>query len=171
MLEAAANRLAAAALQNIPLAAVEAELVNSAPERLLKSFSRRLGYLHTSMQAVAIVQRWLGNDGLLGKVGELNDLGRALFRNVAPVSPEAALSALERTLLEPDAGESGSGYVHLYLLRSLAYDATLFERCTKLMSRIAERVGTTALSKRCKMFSFRCLSSTFPALMQLLKSE
>lgn len=144
---AIANRLAAAALQNIPLAAVEAELVNSAPERLLKSFSRRLGYLHTSMQAVAIVQRWLGNDGLLGKVGELNDLGRALFRNVAPVSPEAALSALERTLLEPDAGESGSGYVHLYLLRSLAYDATLFERCTKLMSRIAERVGDNSAVK------------------------
>src|SRR5438552_6686579 len=99
------------------------------------------------MQAVAIVQRWLGNDGLLGKVGELNDLGRALFRNVAPVSPEAALSALARTLLEPDAGEAGSGYVHLYLLRSLAYDATLFERCSKLMPRLAERVGDNSAVK------------------------
>jgi hypothetical protein len=42
---AIANRLAAAALQDIPFAAIEEQLINGAPARLLKSFSRRLSYL------------------------------------------------------------------------------------------------------------------------------
>ena len=37
--QAIANRLATSALQNIPMAAIEAQIVNG-PERLLKSFSR-----------------------------------------------------------------------------------------------------------------------------------
>jgi hypothetical protein len=45
---AIANRLAAMALQNIPRATLSAKLVHGAPERLLQSFSRRLGYLDSS---------------------------------------------------------------------------------------------------------------------------
>ena len=55
---AIANRLAALALQNIPFGAIEAKLVNGAPERLLRSFSRRLGYLHASQEALGIVEQW-----------------------------------------------------------------------------------------------------------------
>ena len=98
---AIANRLAAMALQNIPLAAIGAQLIDGAPERLIKSFSRRLGYLHDSKEAVRIVEQWLRIGGLLGEVAELNDLSRAIFHNVAPVSPGAVLAALERALNGP----------------------------------------------------------------------
>ena len=51
----------------------------------MKSFSRRLGYLHASKEAQAIVKRWLGEGGLLENVLKFNDLGKAMFENVAPV--------------------------------------------------------------------------------------
>lgn len=93
---AIANRLAATALQNISYAEIEKHLLSS--ERLFRSFSRRLGYLHGSKEAVAIVRRWLGGGGLLESVIGFNDLRRAIFDNVAPVAPEDTLAALERAL-------------------------------------------------------------------------
>jgi hypothetical protein len=38
---------------------------------------------------------------MLGNPKELNDLGYAIFNNIAPVEPERTLSALERSLLGP----------------------------------------------------------------------
>ena len=72
-------------------------------------------------------------------VDAFDDLSRAMFVNNAPVAPEAALSALERALL----GSEGDELLkrckgHLHLLRSLAYDPALFERCIGLILKIAE---------------------------------
>ena len=97
--QAIANRLAARALQDIPTATVEAWLVNAAPERLVRSFSRRLGYLDVCPEARQIVRRWLADGGWLANVADLNEFGTTLFTNIAPVDPEASLSALERVLL------------------------------------------------------------------------
>jgi hypothetical protein len=47
---AVANRLAKRALQTIPPAKVKSVLVDNAPERILRSFSRRLGYLDDSKE-------------------------------------------------------------------------------------------------------------------------
>jgi hypothetical protein len=139
--QAIANRLATEALQNIPFSLIERELVNGAPERLLRSFSRRLGYLHTCKKAVAVVHRWLSDGGLLSKVLELDELSRTVFRNVAPVSPDAALAALERNFesrrADPATIEGPDFFLHL--LRSLAYEATLFERCAALISQVVQR--------------------------------
>jgi len=107
---------------------------------LIRSFSRRLGYLDSSQEARTIVKQWLGTGGWLGNVADLNDLGRTILNNVAPVAPEAALSALERALLDPKDSETVvkcSRYLHL--LRSLAYDPALFERCIALILKIAEK--------------------------------
>jgi hypothetical protein len=146
---AIANRLAVLGLQNIPLTTIRAQLVNAAPERLLKSFSRRLGYLHQSTEAVVIVREWLAPEGLLGNVPALNDLGRAMFENVAPVAPEAALSALERARLGANGSEAaGLGADQIDLLRSLAYDAALFERCVNLILKIAGAESSGNQSKR-----------------------
>ncbi len=98
---AIANRLAALALQNIPPSAMESCFMLNGRERLLKSFSRRLGYLNDSLQARSIVSGWLSPGGMLEKPEEFNDLGYAIFYNIAPVEPERALSALERSLLGP----------------------------------------------------------------------
>jgi hypothetical protein len=53
---AIANRLATMALQNIPYFVIDSAIVNGPSERLLRSFSRRLGYLNASKEAQAIVQ-------------------------------------------------------------------------------------------------------------------
>jgi hypothetical protein len=136
---AIANRLAAGALQNIPLETLETWLVDSGPDRLTRSFSRRLGYLHSSTEAQAVVKKWLGAGGWLEKVTELNELGRAAFSYVAPVAPEAVLSGIERSVHEYGSGEAARKCrPYISLLRSIAYDPALFDRCIALMVKIVE---------------------------------
>lgn len=93
---AIANRLAARALSRIPREIVVSTFLQSS-ERLMKSFTRRLNFLHDCDCAVEIVDEWLREDGWIGKgLGNLNPFGMELFRNVAPVSPEKALEAIDR---------------------------------------------------------------------------
>ncbi|MGY6644832.1 MAG: hypothetical protein ACXIVD_06385 [Salinarimonas sp.] len=134
---AIANQLAARALEDTPLDLIEQQLVTEGTERLARSFSRRLSFLNDSPRAVEIVERWLAPSGLLGDITTLNDLRCTMFENVAPVSPAATLAALER------AGESDPPAVakiwhqHRSILRSLAYDAVLFERSLEMLARAA----------------------------------
>jgi hypothetical protein len=146
---AIANRLAATALESIPPATLNG-FVEKAPSRLLRSLSRRLGYLDGSKEARAIVQGWLGPGGLLNDLGALSELGRAMFDNVAPVAPGAALSALEELLGGADESALRNSTHFISLLRSLAYDAVYFERAVALLVRFArlprggQSVGDTA---------------------------
>jgi hypothetical protein len=125
------------ALQNIPPAKVQSLLVDNASERLLRSFSRRLGYLDDSKEAKAIVQAWLVPDGLLSNVANLNDLGQAMLSNIAPVAPEAVLSALENALSGADEATLRSCTHFVRLMRSLAYEPTFFERALALLVQFA----------------------------------
>lgn len=131
---AIANRLAATALREIPPELVERQF---STRRLLTSYSRRLGYLHECNEAKLIVEKWLGKDGLLGDVGQLNDFGLRLFQNIAPVSPEATLVAIERVIVDgqtarlcDDVSRRDTVISILYLI---AYDASLFDRSVKAM--------------------------------------
>jgi hypothetical protein len=141
---AIANRLAAAGLQDIPFAAIEAQLINGAPARLLKSLSRRLGYLDTSPEAARIATDWLAPGGLLGDVGNLNDLGRSMFSNIAPVVPQETLAALERALAAAPVVWAKD---MVELLRSLAWDPALFERSVTLLAKIAAQGDKTGASE------------------------
>jgi len=134
---AIANRLALTALEEIPFEVIERELINNGPTRLLKSFSRRLGYLEASPPAQTIVRRWLAPGGLLADVANLNELGVAMLVNIAPVAPEATLAAIERGFGSGEAPEASSMGRVTELLRSLAWDAALFERCAMLLAEIA----------------------------------
>ncbi|MBI3476656.1 MAG: hypothetical protein HY010_13065 [Acidobacteria bacterium] len=135
---AIANRLAARALQDIPTTIVEKHLVNEAPERLLRSFSRRLGYLDGSQEAKQISRNWLGVGGLLSDVLNLNELGESMFRNIAPVDPDATLSALERAVLGSTSGDSAKKCArYVQLLVSLAYEPQHFERSVALLAKAA----------------------------------
>jgi hypothetical protein len=135
---AVANRLATIALREIPLTIIEQQFDTN---RLLKSFSRRLSYLHESDEAKRIAEMWLASGGFLDHVGDFNELGHAMFENVAPVSPTATLRAIERSLF----GARAEGVVRDgrhrdsigAVLRSIAYDASLFERCTNAMITLA----------------------------------
>ncbi len=136
---AISNRLAATALQNIPRASITAHLVQEAPARLLKSFSRRLGYLDTSIEAATIVREWLAPDGLLGQVAGLDNLKRTMLEYVAPVAPDAALEALERALVDPASADTlPRCREYARLLRLLAWDSGLFDRCIKLLATLAQ---------------------------------
>lgn len=103
--QAIANRLAADALEYVSYESIERQIVAQDPSvidetRLLRSFSRRLGYLHDSEEAREIVGQWLSPDGLLGVAPESNrwSLYTELLTNVAPVDPEGALEVIERLL-------------------------------------------------------------------------
>jgi hypothetical protein len=126
---AIANRLAVLALKSIPLESIEAAFTT---ERLMRSFSRRIGYLHESAEAIRVVEKWMGNGGLLENVAQLNELGVAMFGNVAPIAPAATLSALESALEGPNSDEIKNESMRrdrfASLLRSLAYDADHFDR-------------------------------------------
>lgn len=151
---ALANRLAARALEDIPLASIQRALVEPAPARLARSFSRRLSFLHDQPAAQAIVRQWLSPSGLLGDAWILDDTKWEMFENAAPVLPAAAFAAIERAPVRPAAGfvaiESplGQGFAAATeysrrrafsrLLRSIAYDASLFDRCAQALIGIVE---------------------------------
>ncbi|MFK7866472.1 MAG: hypothetical protein AB8B77_03430, partial [Alphaproteobacteria bacterium] len=80
--QAIANKLAKDALKKTHQATIHQDIinsvnvnsvnvnsgnVNSGKEHLIKSFSRRLSYLHDSEAAVEIAAKWLAPDGLIGK--------------------------------------------------------------------------------------------------------
>jgi hypothetical protein len=159
--QAIANRLAATALQNIPRAFINNELVDGAPERLRKSLAHRLGYLHKSLEAQDIVIQWLSPQGFLGNVAELAETDRAVLEHIAPVAPATALGAIERALHTDDdhTVQRCAHYVHL--LRSLAYDPALFERATVLMVRLLLAEGEDSQGKKGEQDVFASLFSLY----------
>jgi hypothetical protein len=138
---AVANRLAQLALQNFHPDTIKDTLVTNATPRLRRSFSRRLGYLHASQQARAIVNEWLEPGGLLADVANLNDDERAMLANVAPVMPDITLTAVERAVSGADSSVLQKCSHLSRLLRSLAYDAERFERAIAILVRLAQATG------------------------------
>lgn len=134
---ALANRLAARALEDIPYPLIEKTLVTSGDEHLARSFSRRLSYLTSHPKAIEIVRRWLSDGGMLGDVTAFSPLQTAMFRNVAPVDPETTLKALERAACAGQEIAVDVWVENAGLLRSLAYDAPLFDRSVAMLARAA----------------------------------
>ena len=139
---AIANRLAKRALESIPRDVIVQAFLSSS-ERLVRSFSRRLSYLHDCEPAIEIANDWLRPDGWLGSnVVNLNSLGFDVLKNIAPVSPPETLDAIERAVSECGDGTFLSdSNLHackfVSLLRHLAYDSELFTRSAGLMSHFA----------------------------------
>lgn len=140
---AIANRLAKLALESIPKDEIIEGFLNSGSERLIKSFSRRLSYLHDCEQAVEIVNELLLPEGWLGNANcNFNELGITVFKNIAPVSPVKTLEAIENAA-EDDDGKTFTSRDNVYydrfvrLLRHLAYDPDIFDRSVKIMCRFA----------------------------------
>lgn len=169
---AIANRLAARALEDLPYDLIDQQLVSGGTPRLAKSFSRRLSFLHDHPTAKTIVERWFAPGGLLHNVSTLNDLGRAMFQNAAPVLPEAALLALEQVAANTSDVASLVWRQHLLLLRSLAYDPPLFERCVEALAQAAtqaedERAAKEVSDAFVSLFPI-CLSGTHATIGQRL---
>lgn len=135
---ALANRLAKQALEKLPRSEIMSAFQGH--ERLLKSFSRRLSYLHDSPEACEIAQQWMGK--WLANPTTLNELEQALFFNLAPLAPEQALANIEMAVN----GDQGIAFISSWssreqwmaLVRSLAYDPKLFDRAARLCLAYAE---------------------------------
>jgi len=135
---AIANKLAKLALESIPKDTLMRQ-VSSSSDRLFKSFSRRLSYLHDNDLATKIASDLLESNGLIGKsLYCLSDLGLQVLKNIAPVSPEQTLRAIERAAN----GERGEEFISrnwqgynefVQLLRHLAFSPELFSRSVKLL--------------------------------------
>jgi hypothetical protein len=135
---AVANRLAVRALERLTPGAIADRLVTKG-ERLLRSFSRRLSFLHDVASAADLAAAWFAPGGLLGDVPRFNEFGFDIFRNMAPLAPAAALAAISRGALT-DAGWKGfnpyfgtrqsRGYLS-ELLRALAFDVELFDEAAE----------------------------------------
>lgn len=134
---AIANRLAVRALEDTPYDLIDQHLISGGTKRLARSFTRRLSFLHDHPKAIAIVEKWLAPNGLLGDVKNFDDHCRAMFENIAPVLPGATLAALERVgSSHPDIATT-VWRQYLPILRSLAYAPPLFERSTQLLMSVA----------------------------------
>jgi hypothetical protein len=133
--QAIANTLAAHALERIPAADFD-RFCLAVPRRMLKSTSRRLGFLHYSQVAQSTVARWLQARGPLGDLLAMGDVGVQVLTNIAPVAPEAVLSQLECELgqVEPNDRER---HKWISLIKALGYDADLFDRAVTLLARFA----------------------------------
>ena len=135
---AIANRLAKDALNSMPPRTVVKAFLSGGSERLIKSFSRRLSYLHDCEPAIEIAEEWLKPDGWLGATNcNFNSLGLSVFENIAPIVPEATLTMLERAINESNGLKRLNRHEFIRLLRHIAYDAELFQRSARLLSRLA----------------------------------
>ncbi len=170
---AIANRLASTALQNMPSMALDACFLVAGRERLLKSFSRRLGQLGGSAEAQSIAKGWLRPGGVLANVLGLNELCQEMFNNIAPVVQEETLEAVERVLLRSEDPETATTCKrYLRVLRLLAWEARLFDRCIALIARIAEAGDVDSNRDECRrvfvsLFPL-CLSGTHATIEQRL---
>nr|WP_244361150.1 alpha/beta hydrolase [Alteromonas sp. K632G] len=173
-----ANRLARLALQNVPHSNIVKFINSNTQPRLLKSFSRRIGYLNDSEEAVKLASLWLKADGvidLLFKKGN-DDLSISLLANIAPIIPNEVLTYLEQrakfdsTFLSRD----NPHYISITrLLRSLAYEDDLFSQCFDLLCRFAltEKKGENNNSVRSLLRSLfqLYLSATHATLERRVK--
>lgn len=136
---ALANRLAKRAFEDIPLQRIEHVIVTGSSARMLRSFSRRIGYLHDDERAVALAAKWFAAGGLLDHLGKLNTLGEEVFENIAPVNPAATLSFIEEAAAKSEgwffSEENDDKAQILRVLRSLAYGSDLFRRSASLLQR------------------------------------
>ena len=141
---AIANRLASQALTKIPHAELIRVFCKEGNERLLKSFAKRLGYLHDNNQAIRIVEILLSPEGKIGhpdalvEDGNLNGKEVQTLVNLAPVIPVLTLSVIKRAVEKHGANifsyrHSRTGRQFGALLWHLAYDQQLFEDCVRLL--------------------------------------
>jgi hypothetical protein len=138
---AIANRLALRSLDAYPPQTLIRMFVSEASERVARSFSRRLGYLHESKTAAAIANEWLRPDGLLGDATKLHEFGRQMLENIAPINQRAALDAVLRATESEEFLSVTNLNRSLFarLLRSLAYDSILFNDAASALLRFALR--------------------------------
>ncbi|HHQ4441800.1 TPA: hypothetical protein ACSP1W_001016 [Aeromonas veronii] len=172
---AVTNRLAALALDSIPVEQLRATFEATGRQRLLMSFAHRLGLLHDHTVAKEIVKIWLEPDGLLGRITTLDDILARMLDYIAPVSPEILLDRIETVLVSSNFMGMKPGYNSrrtsiINLLCLLAYESNAFGRCIRLLIHLAdyekENDGNNPLTRQITNFFQAYLSGTHATLEQ-----
>jgi hypothetical protein len=137
---AISNRLALHALESYPKDTLVEKLIDNASERVARSFSRRLGFLHESKRACEIVTEWLRPGGRMGDATKLSELERQVFNNIAPIDQNSTLENLlrateSREFLSTENRDRGH---FARAARSLAYEPELFENAVEILLRFAQ---------------------------------
>ena len=156
--QALSDRLAARALERIPVENILAAFDTLASPRLLISFGKRLRHLHDHQIAQAIINEWISPGGRLYDFCNLQEHDIRLLDNVAPVAPETVLLGIERETRKGSANHFFSKLNPHYrvvadLLTSLAYEPDLFERCVRLLTAFALTEGDGERGIRDPLFS------------------
>ncbi len=137
-----ANRLARAALQNIPENQFVHFFNENTDRRILISVSRRISYLDNCTEALDIVVNWLKKKGVINKLLDNGEgtLALTLLTNLAPVSPQKTLEFLSN-VAENDANfltiKNPDFSLLADLLRSLAYEPEHFSQSVRFLVDIA----------------------------------
>lgn len=160
---AIANRLAAGALRRMPPLAFD-KFCRSLPERMRRSMSRRLGFLHDVSEARDVVVRWLVPTGPVGDL--LTEPGLSMLTNIAPVHPEAVLERIETAFTTSAVEALTDGNLRrgawVPLLKALAYEEALFPRAARLLAQLVASEGPDE--------KFNSAKSAFGELFQLYLS-
>ncbi len=136
---AIANGLARRMLESVPEHLLYEALIEEGGERIARSFSRRLGFLHDCQKAVAMASRMVAGDGNLGELTALSDFERQMFANLAPVDPKGALDAIERAA-EKEGFLSINNHARARfarVARSIAYEPEYFDDAALILRRFA----------------------------------
>ncbi len=172
---AIANRLAIRALENIPNYMICNILQKN--ERLFKSFSRRLSYLHNCQEARKMAKQWLSEGEMLGDISNLNELGISIFRNLAPINPKETLYSIQRMLSSENKDVFFSCQNRHYkqfvrILCSLAYESELFCEAVKILCMYAltenKDVNDDTIHRMLKELFQLCWSGTYATKTQKL---
>lgn len=136
---AIANQLANFSLERIPPSDFD-RFCSSLTQRMQKSLTRRLGYLHDNAEAQATVARLMSAEGPFGDLFSQGEFGIQLITNVAPVAPETVLKKIQQKLDSPNGkallsiSEPTRGQ-WIRLIKTLSYDSKMFELAAMLLIR------------------------------------
>lgn len=169
---AISNRLALIAVQATPTPFLIQRFITGASERVARSFTRRLGYLHESMYAVNLAQELMAPTALLGDISTFTSIRMQMFSNLAPLNQRAALDAIlnakSRAIFTDVASPNRTTVARL--LRSLAYEADLFDDAALGLLRLAmaepEHRKSDSVRETLKSLFFVHLSGTLAAPAQ-----
>ena len=136
---AIANGLAVRMLQSVPGDLLYNALIEQGGERIARSFSRRLGFLHDCPEAVAMASRMLAGVGKLGDLTALSDFEQQMFYNLAPVDPRGALESIKCAMEKDDflSTDNRGRTLFARVAQSIAYEPEYFEDAALILRRFA----------------------------------
>lgn len=152
---AIANTLAKKTLERTPLTSIIA-FIESCNHRLIKSIFHRLSFLYSSTKAISVAQAYLSQNSEFQNLKALDEYKIEILDYLSNLCPESVLLVLERIYYnnKPNSIFLSRQNPHYYkiarLIKYIAYDRLLFNRCMILLSIICrsennnEKVNTVS---------------------------